>query len=124
MLTRSLKRDWVLTEEGFTRLLEALDSDRDRAAERYEHLRRSLIKYFDWRGSNNSERGADETIDRLARKLSEGNIVDDLHTYALGVARYVHLESLRSESMEQAALNSPVAGASDSFEDRDSARQF
>ena len=55
----------MLTEGSFNRLLEALDPDAERAGERYEHLRRSLIKYFDWRGSFYSERDTDETIDRI-----------------------------------------------------------
>jgi|SRR5215831_8123527 len=108
MVTRSVKRDWVLTEDGFNRLLEALDSDRNTAADRYEHLRRSLVRYFDWRGSINSERDTDETIDRIARKLSDGQTIEEIHSYALGVARYVHLESLRRQQTEQALLDRPL----------------
>jgi hypothetical protein len=43
-------RDWVLTSEALDRLLEQLDSDRDRAAEKYEQIRQRLIKLFRWRG--------------------------------------------------------------------------
>lgn len=104
MRTR-LKQNWSLTEAGFNKLLESLDLDRQRAAEQYEHLRRSLIRYFDWRGCIESERDADETIDRVIRKLSEGPGVDDLHTYALGVARNVALESLRTQQQETALID-------------------
>ncbi|HSE99041.1 MAG TPA: hypothetical protein VLD57_12305, partial [Blastocatellia bacterium] len=81
----------------FNKLLASLDPDSHRAGERYEHLRRSLIKYFDWRGSEQPETDADETIDRLARKLYEGVELGDLYSYGLGVARMVALESLRSQ---------------------------
>ena len=109
MANRSPKRDWALTEESLNRFLEALDSDRQRAAEQYEHVRRSLIRYFHWRGTLFPERDADETIDRVARKLWEVH-VDDVYIYILGVARNVAHESLRALSKEQAQL-----AASDSF---------
>ncbi len=119
MVNRSLKRDWVLTEDCFNRLLEALDPDRHRAAEQYEHLRRSLMRYFDWRGSIYYERDADETIDRVARKLCEGRLVDELYSYALGVARNVALESLRLQQKEQASVDVSPTVSSNPKEDED-----
>ncbi|MEP6742301.1 MAG: hypothetical protein ABJB61_07360 [bacterium] len=124
MRNRSLKRDWVLTEDSFNKLLDALDPDRQRAAEQYEHLRRSLTRYFDWRGLIQSERNADETIDRVARKLSDGGVVDELHTYALGVARNVALESLRLQQKEQVSLGFSPSLISDPREDEDQDRRF
>jgi DNA-directed RNA polymerase specialized sigma24 family protein len=109
-VNQRLKRDWVLTEDGFNKLLEVLDPDRQRAAERYEHVRRSLIRYFDWRGSTSAEKDADDTIDRVARKLDERE-VDDVYAYALGVARNVARESLRIQQNERRSLEtvSPIA---------------
>jgi DNA-directed RNA polymerase specialized sigma24 family protein len=109
MANRSPKVDWILTEESFNSFLEALDPDRQRAAEQYEHVRRSLIRYFQWRGSFFPEKDTDATIDRVARKLQERQ-VDDVYIYILGVARNVAHESLRAQSKEQARL-----AASDSF---------
>lgn len=109
MANRSPKRDWALTEDSLNSFLEALDSERQRAADQYEHVRRSLIRYFHWRGSLFPERDADDTIDRAARKLQEKQ-VDDVYIYILGVARNVAHESLRSQSKEQAQV-----AASDSF---------
>ena len=102
MANRQLKRDWVLNEHGFNRLLEVLDPDRQSAAEQYEHVRRSLIRYFDWRGSTSAEKDADDTIDRVARKLDEKE-VDDVYAYALGVARNVARESLRIQQTERSS---------------------
>ena len=100
MADRSLKQRWVLTGEALERLLDRLDADPQRAGERYEHLRRGLIRFFDWRGSQQSETDADKTIDRVAKKLDEGATIDEVYSYAIGVARLVLLESFRSQVKE------------------------
>src|SRR5207249_169359 len=92
--------------------------------ERYEHLRRSLMRYFDWRGSIHAERDADDTIDRVARKLCEGRLVDELYSYALGVARNVALESLRLQQKEQASVDVSPTVSSNPREDEGFDRQF
>ena len=107
-----LKRDWSLTEGGFNKLLAALDPDRERAAHQYEHLRRALIRYFDWRGSFSPERDADESIDRVAQKLAEQQ-VDDVYAYALGVARNVAHESIRVQTQQtELTISLPLSGNS------------
>ena len=103
MANRPLKKNWTLNEEGFNKLLEALGPDRERSAQQYELLRRSLIQYFDWRGSAWAERDADETLDRVARKLLETD-VEDIHSYALGVARNVSRESIRLQQNEPGSI--------------------
>ena len=100
VVDRTLKQEWVLTREALAQLLDRLDSDRQRAGEQYEHLRRGLIRFFDWRGSRQSETDADETIDRLARKLV-GAPIENVYTYAIGIARLVLLETYRSQDKEQ-----------------------
>jgi DNA-directed RNA polymerase specialized sigma24 family protein len=79
---------------GFARLLNRLHADVEQAGQEYERLRRTLVKFFDWRGVPTPEECADETIDRLARKL-EDTIVDDLRSYAYGIARLVLMERRR-----------------------------
>ena len=64
------KKDWILTPEAFARLLAALDPDRERAGLRYENIRRKLIEFFEARGSNSPADNADETINRVARRLA------------------------------------------------------
>ena len=85
-----------ITADGLARLLRRLDSDRDRAASEYERLRRTLIRFFSWRGASEPDFCADEAIDRLARRLEEGVIVDDIGTYVRGIARMVLLERQRA----------------------------
>ena len=83
-----------ITGEGLARLLARLDPDDERAALEYERLRRALIRFFDWRGAWPPEDCADETLDRLSRKL-EDTAVEDVRNYAHGIARLVVLERRR-----------------------------
>lgn len=76
---------------AFSRLLARLDADVDRAAAAYEQLRHALEKFFDWHGAWPPEECADETLDRLLRKLDEVD-VHDVRQYARGIARLVLLE--------------------------------
>jgi len=84
-----------LTGAALARLLARLDADPVRAGEAYEALRRTLVKYFDWRGAHHPYECADETLDRLARKLEEGMRVDDPRSFARGIARLVLFERWR-----------------------------
>jgi DNA-directed RNA polymerase specialized sigma24 family protein len=95
---RGRKRDWTLSAESFDRLLSLLDSDRDRAGESYEQLRRTLTTFFDWRGCLGAEELADETLNRVARRLEEGEEIRNLQDYCHGIARYLALETLPKQS--------------------------
>jgi DNA-directed RNA polymerase specialized sigma24 family protein len=90
-----------LTREEFDRLLHWLDRDRDRAAQRYEQIRSGLIKVFLCRGAVDPEELADETINRVARKVQEiaDNYVGDPALYFYGVANKVYLEYIRRKSV-------------------------
>jgi DNA-directed RNA polymerase specialized sigma24 family protein len=84
-----------LTGEALSRLLAGLADDPERAGEAYESLRRTLVKFFDWRRAHDPDECADETLDRLARRLHEGTAIDDPVRFARGIARLVLLESWR-----------------------------
>ena len=106
------KKDWQLTQEGFDKLLGLLDEDRELAGLQYEQLRQRLIKFFEWRGSFTPEEHADETFNRAARKLVEGEAIQDLSKFVGGVARLLIFEMLEEREREQKALNKipePVA---------------
>lgn len=77
-----------LTEEAFGTLLAWLDSDRNRAAEKYEFIRLKLIMLFECRRCRSPEEYTDKTFDRVARRLSEGETVrtTDKYLYFHGVA--------------------------------------
>jgi len=89
-----MKKGWVLTKEQFDTLLDWLDLDRERAGHKYETIRLRLIKIFTSRGCPEAEELADETINRVASKLSE--IIDkwegDPALYFFKVAQYVLAE--------------------------------
>jgi len=86
------RKESVLTGPCLDGLLAALDADRDVAGQKYETLRKGVTRFFEWRGSRFPEDHADETIDRVARKLSEGASVRNIHAYVAGVARFVWKE--------------------------------
>lgn len=89
------KKEWVLTKEAFDRFLARLDIDRDKAGEKYESVRLKLLKYFQWRGSDSCDMEADETINRVARRIDEGENVYNLSAYIYGVAKMVDAEARR-----------------------------
>jgi len=97
-----------LTREGFDALLAQLDPDRETAGERYETIRRKLVRLFDWRGCDGSEDLADETINRVARRMEEGLELKSAEPYGYfcGVAHLVFKEVLRRSSRELRALES------------------
>lgn len=85
----------TLTAAGLSRLLARLHVDPAQAAAEYEHLRRTLIRFFDWRGASPPDECADIAIDRLAKRLEDETPVGDVRAYALGIARLVLLERRR-----------------------------
>lgn len=86
-----------LTAEGFEKLLQRLDADAARAAERYEELRLKLVKFYAWRGcpAASADELADETINRISGKLEEGVEIESLNAYACQISRFVWLEFSR-----------------------------
>ena len=93
-----------LNSRTFAQLLDCLDADHKRAAEKYEDLRRTLIRYFGWRGAPFPEEHADETFNRLAKKLGEGIQIKNIGAYAYEVARLVCLEALKAHAGKRAPL--------------------
>jgi RNA polymerase sigma factor (sigma-70 family) len=94
---------WTLTQEAFDKLLRQLDPDLTSAAEKYEQLRRKLIKFFKWRGCLEFEEYADKTIDRVARKITEGAELQATSPSALfyGVAVLMLKEHWRKTAIRQ-----------------------
>lgn len=105
----SRKSDWVLTSDALEGLLCRLDTERARAGEKYEQTRRRLIEFFEARGSHSPEEAVDEVINRVARKISEGEIIEDVGRYFYGVARLLWMELLRDKARHPLALDSVSA---------------
>jgi RNA polymerase sigma factor (sigma-70 family) len=103
-----------LTKEGFDRLLAVLDPDRELAGFHYEQLRKKLINYFDWRDCPYPEEHADEAINRVIRKLADGEQFRDIGTYIFGIARMMLLEIARAKEKERTIFERvPIAQPDD-----------
>ena len=88
-----------MSEDCFEALLDWLASDREEAGMKYEEIRTGLIKFFSQRGFSDAEDLADETINRVASRLSEirKHVQGDPARYFYGVARFVIMEHLRKK---------------------------
>jgi DNA-directed RNA polymerase specialized sigma24 family protein len=108
-----VRTERILTQDVFDSLLAWLDADRERAGEKYENIRRKLVKIFTARGCLTAEELADETIDRVARRVSDiaAAYTGDRALYFYGVAQKVHLEYLKERGAP--APPPPVAAAED-----------
>jgi RNA polymerase sigma factor (sigma-70 family) len=91
------KKKWVLSQEDFDRLLAWLDADRERAGEKYEEIRRKLIKILARRGCTTPEDLTDEAMNRVSRRVKEiaETYVGDPALYFYGVAQNVYLEYVK-----------------------------
>jgi DNA-directed RNA polymerase specialized sigma24 family protein len=99
-----------ISQDKFDKMLAWLDQNREVAGQKYENIRRSLIRICSWNHCTTAEELADEAVDVVVRRIDwlvkfyEG--VPDL--YFFGVARTllkVHFrnESLRSPMPEEIA---------------------
>lgn len=86
-----------LNQEDFDRLLAWLDQDIERAAVLYEKIRWRLIAILASRDCAVPEELADQTIDRVARRVVDiqATYIGDKAIYFLGVANNVHHEYLK-----------------------------
>jgi hypothetical protein len=78
-------------QEAFDKLLRWLDSDRDKAGQKYEKIHLRLIRIFSSRGCCDAEALADETVDVVASKIDwlTANFVGDPALYFYGVAKKI-----------------------------------
>ena len=108
-----------LTAGAFTSLLSRLGPDAERAGFAYEHLRRALVSFFAWRGAATPEECADETLDRLAVRLAEGVVVEDVARFAHGIARMVLREHWRRPDGRGVPVAAPTSTAPMAEDDPD-----
>ncbi|MDQ5846328.1 MAG: hypothetical protein M3539_13640 [Acidobacteriota bacterium] len=111
-----------MSQESFNKLLGWLDPDPETAAQKYLKIQLRLTTFFmSNRCGNDSEDLADETIDRVMRKLDEGTVPDryvgDKVFYFLGFARNIFHEYRRRHPPRVEPVQSPPL--SDDPEDND-----
>lgn len=88
----------VSAQTSFDTLLALLDADREAAGAKYEELRQRLTRFFDWRGCETSDELTDICLERVVRKVTDGEVINNVSAYAATIAQFVYKESLRSKS--------------------------
>ena len=99
MAKRDLRLRRQLDETAFHRLLQWLDQGSDSQGERYVEIRDRLMIYFGRRNCPAPEDLADETLNRVARRLEEQVSIDDIGPCSL----LLHRRKVRTAGISQAA---------------------
>ncbi len=94
-----------LIPENFEKLLSYLNPDRELAGQEFELLWLKMREYFRARWCVCAEDLADEAMNRLARKMVEGEDVRDVLRYSYGLARLIWLEYLRRPDINHVPLD-------------------
>ncbi len=114
------KQKWTLTQADFDRLLAWLDPDPERAGQKYEKIRSTLIGRFRRLDCVEPEARANETIDRVAQTLPKviAKYKGDPEPYFYAVAYYIYLEYIKVTQPEQLPeTDLPERGTSSSTDD-------
>lgn len=101
------KKNWSITPDIFRRLLEWLDEGEVSDGQKYLEMRGRLIAFFDRKNCLLPDELADETLNRVARRLEEeGRIETETPAkFCYITARFVFLESLRSKEKRHISLD-------------------
>lgn len=112
------KKNWSITETAFKKLLEWFDEGENSDGQKYLEIRGRLVSYFDRKNCLNPDELADETLNRVARRIEEEQIQTETPAkFCYLTARFVFLESLREKektnvSLDAAGQNVPSAQTS------------
>lgn len=100
-------RNWSPTPEVFRQFLNWLDEGQDSGGTRYLEMRRRLVSYFDRKNCDNADDLADETLNRVMRRLDEEGCLTDSPParYCYIVAKFVFLEELRRPRSSDADID-------------------
>lgn len=108
------RKRWSLNRPAFDALLSALDADRGRASSKYTALHERLIRFFQWNNIEEADSLADETLDRLARRIAADqsgtqgatDAVKEPEKFAAGIARLLLHEYWRQKQRQEMAMQS------------------
>lgn len=96
----------IKESEEFQTLLDWLSEDREKAAAEYIKIRDGLMRFFRFKGCSDTQTLADETLDRVAKKIhtfdESGNVKKITIIY--GFANNVSHEHLRKRKNERERL--------------------
>jgi DNA-directed RNA polymerase specialized sigma24 family protein len=101
------KKDWSLNHEAFRNLLEWLDAGADSGGRKYLEMRERLVAFFDRKNCPAPDELADETLNRVARRLEEEGAIESETParYCYITARFVFMEYLRSAQVKNVPLD-------------------
>ncbi|MDQ2746507.1 MAG: hypothetical protein M3T96_04520 [Acidobacteriota bacterium] len=121
------KKNWAISSTAFSRLLEWLDEGENSDGRVYLEMRQRLVVYFDRKNRLNADELADETLNRVARRLEEEGAIESETParFCYITAKFVFMESLRRAadkgvSLDDALRQPPVrqlAAAADKEKD-------
>jgi hypothetical protein len=103
----ALKKDWILNQGAFQQFLKWLDGGADSCGESYLEMRRRLVLYFDRKKCAWPDELADETLNRVARRLEEEGQITEASPahYCYIVAKFVFLEAVRGPEKRKTNLD-------------------
>lgn len=92
--------DFRLPANSFDRLINSLAANNETVSNKYLALRKNLVRFFEVRGCPTADEAADEVLNRLARNLENGRVIENLNTYALGIARFLASDLRKLSAMQ------------------------
>jgi DNA-directed RNA polymerase specialized sigma24 family protein len=101
----SPEKKWSPTSRALDQLLAIFSSDREEAGKQYEITRLKLLRFFEHRPVHAPERLVDETLDRVMRRIDEGETITNIMGYVFKVASYVFLEAIREQEQMRVAAS-------------------
>jgi DNA-directed RNA polymerase specialized sigma24 family protein len=107
------KKDWQLYPSAFQKLLVWLDEGDNSDGQSYLRMRSRLIVYFERKNCASPDELADETLNRVARRLEEEEVIETESPakYCYIVARFVFMEYLRDQQTERSFHDEAVRGS-------------
>lgn len=101
------KKNWAITSSAFERLLGWLDAGENSDGHNYLEMRQRLVAYFDRKNCLNPDELADETLNRVARRLEETATIESETParFCYITAKFVFMESLRGADKKSVPLD-------------------
>src|SRR5215467_8766681 len=118
---------WSAGRTAFRRFLEWLDEGEDSGGQKYLEIRRRLVSYFGRKNCQTPDELADETLERVARRLDEEGAITSASPahYCYIIAKYVLLEYQRQPLRRPVGLDADSVPVAQPAEPGDSAaRRF
>lgn len=101
------KKNWAITSNAFQRLLGWLDAGANSDGRNYLEMRERLVAYFDRKNCRAPDELADETLNRVARRLEEAGAIESETPakYCYITARFVFMEYLRGAEKSSVSID-------------------